>query len=70
MMVDVTEIPDAAVDDPVVLMGEDGGKVISAEVLAAACDSFPYELISNVGHRCLRQYYEKGCLKETVDYLL
>ena len=70
MMVDVTEIPDAAVDDPVVLMGEDGEKVISAEVLAAACDSFPYELISNVGHRCLRQYYEKGCLKETVDYLL
>ena len=70
MMVDVTEIPDAAVDDPVVLMGQDGGKVISAEVLATACDSFPYELISNVGHRCLRQYYEKGCLKETVDYLL
>ena len=66
MMVDVTDIPDAAMDDPVVLLG-DG---ITAEALAAACDSFNYELVCTVGRRCLRQYYEGGSLTETVDYLL
>jgi len=70
MMVDVTEIPEAAVDDPVVLMGEANGARITAEALAQACDSFPYELVSTVGRRCPRQYYEKGCPVETVDYLL
>ncbi len=70
MMVDVTDIPEAAVDDLVVLMGDAGGEAITAEALAQACDSFNYELISTVGRRCPRQYYEQGQLKETVDYLL
>ena len=70
MMVDVTEIPEVAMEDPVVLLGVDGGESITAEALAEACDSFNYELISTVGRRCPRHYYKAGKLVETVNYLL
>ena len=69
MMVDVTDIPQAAVGDTVVLMGRDGDAMISAEALAEAAGSFNYEQVSTVGRRCSRHYYRQGCLVARKNYL-
>ena len=70
LMVDVTNIPGVQTGDPVVLMGTDGDSCITAEMLAAAADSFNYELVSTVGRRCSRFYYKNGKLVEIIDHLL
>ena len=70
MMVDVTDIPEADINDPVLLMGADASGAIPAEVLAEACGSFHYELLCTVGHRCPRHYYKNGVCVKTKDYLL
>ena len=49
MMVDVTEIPDAAIGDEVVLMGCRGTERIDASELAAKVGSIPYELLCGLG---------------------
>lgn len=56
MMVDVTDIPNVAVGDRVVLMGTDGTETITAEALSAAAGSFPYEQVCSIGHRVARVY--------------
>ena len=70
MIVDVTNIPEVRTGDPVVLMGDDGEESITAEALAEAADSFNYELVSTVGRRCARKYYQGGKCIQVVDYLL
>ena len=49
MMVDVTEIPDAALNDTVVLVGKSGDLNISVEEIAAQGDSFNYEFVCAQG---------------------
>lgn len=44
MMVDVTDIPEAQVDDEVTLIGRDGGEIITMEQLGELSGRFNYEL--------------------------
>ncbi len=70
MMVDVTDIPDAALEDSVTLMGRNGDEIITAEQLAAMADSFNYELLCGISRRVPRLYYADGKQVCAVHYLL
>lgn len=70
IMVDVTDIPEAAVRDEVILIGTDGENNISVEEVAAPAASFNYELVCNIGRRVPRVYYEEGRDTICVNYLL
>ena len=59
-MVDLSEIPDAAVGDVAVLLGEQAGERITAEELAAASDTIPHEILAALGPRMPRVYLRGG----------
>lgn len=57
IMLDVSNIPDVAVGDEVVLMGPDGcGNQIHAEELAAWAGTIPYEIFCGISKRVPRVY--------------
>ncbi|MDD3278544.1 MAG: alanine racemase [Lachnospiraceae bacterium] len=58
MMVDVTGIPETAVEDVVTLVGTDGGKSISIEEVADPAGRFNYEMLCNIGKRVTRRYVD------------
>ena len=70
MMVDVTDIPDVCAGDPVVLIGRDKEQTITVEAMAAAADSFNYELVCDFSRRVPRRYIQDGKTVHTVNYLL
>ena len=70
MMVDVTEIPDAALNDTVVLVGKSGDLNISVEEIAAHGDSFNYEFVCGISRRVPRVYLLGGEVFHSVLYLL
>ena len=70
MMVDITDVPDVKIDDPVVLVGSDGNDVITVEEIAAAADSFNYEFVCGISRRVPRRYRQNGQIIKTVHYLL
>ena len=70
MMVDVSNVPDVAVGNKVVLMGEDRGQRITAQELAEAAGTFPYELICGISRRVPRYYRQNGETVHTVHHLL
>ena len=70
MMVDVTDIPDVALNDRVILVGKSGGAEISMEEIAAAADSFNYEFICGISRRVPRVYSRRGKTVHSVHYLL
>jgi alanine racemase len=47
-MADVTDIPEAALEDEVVLLGAQGEERVSAEQLAAWCGTIPYEILARI----------------------
>jgi alanine racemase len=55
-MVDVTDVPGAAIGDEVVLLGEQGGERIDADELAAKVGTISYEILCGVGKRVPRRY--------------
>jgi alanine racemase len=55
-VVDISEVPAAHAGDPVILIGEDRGECITAAELAQWAGTIPYEILSNIGPRTLRQY--------------
>lgn len=67
-MVDVTEIPEAAVDDPVTLIGPDGGEEILVEDLARLGGGFHYEIVCDIGKRVPRVYKRFGEYIGSKDY--
>ncbi len=67
-MVDVTDIPEAAVDDEVTLMGRDGSELIRTEDLAAWSGGFHYEIVCNIGKRVPRVYLQEGKVVGCKDY--
>lgn len=67
-MVDVSGIVDAAVDDPVTLLGTDGKEQIQAGELAALCGGFHYEIVCNIGKRVPRVYLNHGEVVGCKDY--
>ena len=70
LMVDVTDIPDTAVNDRVTLVGRDGEEVITMEDIAAAADSFNYEFVCGISRRVPRIYVSGGKNVHSVHYLL
>ena len=70
MMVDVTEIPDAALNDTVVLVGKSGDLNISVEEIAAQGDSFNFEFVCGISRRVPRVYLLGGEVFHSVLYLL
>lgn len=55
-MVDVTDVPDAAVGDEVVLLGRQGNEQIDAVELAAKAGTISYEVLCGIGARVPRRY--------------
>lgn len=59
-MVDVTDIPGAQTGDPVTLIGRDGPRCITAELLGELSGRFNYELVCDLGKRVPRVFYREG----------
>ncbi len=59
-MVDVSHIPETARGDLAVLIGEDGGERITAEMLGELSGRFNYELVCDLGKRVPRVFYREG----------
>lgn len=56
MMIDVTDIPDVREGMEVVLMGQSGDSLLSAEMLGDMSGRFPYELVCDINPRVPRIY--------------
>ena len=57
---DVTRIPECAVGDEVVLMGEQDGERITADEIAAKTRSISYEILCALGKRAPRVFLHEG----------
>ncbi|HUI46227.1 MAG TPA: alanine racemase [Nitrospirota bacterium] len=55
-LVDVTEVPDVAEGDDVVLIGRQGRELITAEEIAAKIGTIPYEVLCGISSRVPRIY--------------
>jgi len=55
-MIDVTDVPQVAVGDPVTLLGKVGGQSITADELAEQVGSISYEVFCRIGSRVPRRY--------------
>jgi len=58
MMVDVTDIPNVRFESEVVLMGESGDEVITADNLASMIDTIGYEIVCGISKRVDRVYID------------
>ncbi|MCI8893481.1 MAG: alanine racemase [Lachnospiraceae bacterium] len=67
-MVDVTKIPEAALMDEVVLVGESGQERITMEQIGRLSGRFHYEFACDLGKRIPRVYLKNGAIVETRDY--
>jgi alanine racemase len=56
MMIDASQINDAAVGDEVILMGRQGGEEISPTELAERADTITWEIITRIGSRVRRVF--------------
>ena len=56
MVIDVTDLPEAAVGDEVVLMGRQGDEEISAAELADLAGTIHWEIVTRIGTRVRRVY--------------
>lgn len=56
MVIDVTDVPDAAAGDEVVLMGKQEGAEISCGELAERADTITWEIITRIGARVRRVF--------------
>ncbi len=68
-MIDVTDIPGAAVGDDVVLLGAQGNDAILADDMAAALETINYEITCLVGKRVPRIYLRHGEIISIVSLL-
>lgn len=55
LMADVTDIPGVTLEDEVVLMGRQGGEVITPDELAAQAETIPYEIMLGFSARVRRE---------------
>lgn len=67
LMVDVSHIPDASVNDLVTLAGQDGGEEITFSELAGIAGTIHYELLCLVGKRVPRVFLRGGKVVEVRD---
>ena len=68
-MVDVTNHPDIAVGDEVILFGGSGDNMLSLNDLSKWCETNKNELLTRISLRVPRVYFKNGEIKEVVDYL-
>jgi alanine racemase len=59
-MVDLTDVPEAAVGDEVVLFGEQGEASLTLEEVAGGSETIPYEIMCTIGKRVTRIYVSEG----------
>jgi alanine racemase len=59
-MVDLSDVPGAAVGDEVVLFGEQGAASLPLEEVAAGSETIPYEIMCTIGKRVTRIYVRRG----------
>ena len=69
LMVDITHIPEAKLNDRVVLVGTSGDARISMEQIAQEADSFNYEFVCGISRRVPRYYVRGGKTIYSVHYL-
>lgn len=69
-MIDVSEIPEVAVGDEVVLFGAQGENVLPVEEIADMSASFNYEFVCDINRRVPRIFYEQGKVIGVKNYLL
>ena len=69
-VVDVTDIPEAAVGDEVVLVGTQGGEEIPVDEIATACGTINYEILSGIAPRVHRLYLRDGQVVATSSLLV
>lgn len=55
-MIDVTEVPEVAVGDEVVVLGRQDGSSITAQDVAACTGTIPYEVLTSLSRRVPRVY--------------
>ena len=70
MMVDVTEIDEAAFMDEVVLVGKSGREEITVDDLSALSGRFNYEFLCDLDKRIPREYVkvEKSSSRSTISH--
>jgi alanine racemase len=56
ILIDVTDLPDVQEGDEVVLLGQQGGNEISADLMAQWANTISYEVLCSVGKRIPRNY--------------
>ncbi len=69
MMVDVSHVPEAKLEDQVTLVGRNGNEHISVEELAALAHSFNYEFVCGIARRVPRVYFRDDEPLKIVKYL-
>jgi alanine racemase len=47
-LVDLTDVPEASIEDEVVLLGSQGDERLPAEQLAAWCGTIAYEIVARI----------------------
>lgn len=67
-MVDITEIPDAKLLDPVTLLGCDEGSFLSMEELGSLSGRFNYEFACDIGKRVPRIFFKNNFPYTAKDY--
>lgn len=69
LMLDVSDIPEAACGDTITVVGTDGGETLTFSDLAASCGTINYELMCLIGKRVPRVYCTHGKTLSVLDYL-
>ena len=69
-MINVSRVPDVQIGDEVVLFGEQGGEMISADEVASWLGTIGYEIVCMVSNRVPRVYVRNGQTVATVNRLL
>ncbi len=67
-MVDVTDIKDAKIGDPVTIMGSSNDLSYTAEDIAKEIGTISYEVVCNISKRVPRVYVEKGNIANIRNY--
>lgn len=58
LMLDLTDVPGASIDDEVTLIGQDGDHEITVDELAAWAGTISYEILCGISKRVPRQYVD------------
>jgi alanine racemase len=62
-LVDVTDLPDVAEGDEVVLLGAQDGERISADEVAAAAGTISWDVLASLQARLPRLYHRRGMVE-------